>query len=97
MASSSSLFIGIDESTKSTKRSFAEIEIGGQLCSTDPDLHILCVSLTMKKVMSHSTEKMLELILGIFLNSIYISTPNSPLWSYYQGGKWSDRTLQFVE
>jgi len=40
MASSSSLFIGIDESTKSTKRSFVEIEIGGQLHSTDPDLHI---------------------------------------------------------
>jgi len=31
---------GIDESTKSTKRSFVEIEIGGQLHSTDPDLHI---------------------------------------------------------
>jgi len=28
MASSSSLFIGIDESTKSAKRSFVEIEIG---------------------------------------------------------------------
>jgi len=46
MASSSSLFIGIDKSTKSTKRSFVEIEIGGQLCSTDPDLHIWCVPLT---------------------------------------------------
>jgi len=42
MASSSSLFIGIDESTKST-RSFVELEIGGQLHSTDPDLHIWCV------------------------------------------------------
>jgi len=31
MASSSSLFIGIDESTKSTKKSFVEIKIGGQL------------------------------------------------------------------
>jgi len=34
MASSSSLFIGIDESTKSTMRSFVEIGIGGELCST---------------------------------------------------------------
>jgi len=66
MASSSSLFIGIDESTKSTKRSFFEIEIGGQLHSTDPDLHIWCVPLTMKEVVSHSAEKMLELILDEF-------------------------------
>jgi len=66
MASSSSLFIGIDESTKSTKRSFVEIEIGGQLCSMDPDLHIWCVPLTMKELVSHSTEKMLELILDEF-------------------------------
>jgi len=50
-------FIGIDESTKSTKRSFVEIEIGGKLCSTDPDLHIWCVPLTVKEVVSHSTEK----------------------------------------
>jgi len=42
MASSFSLFIGLDESTKSTKRSFVELEIGGQLCSTDPDLHLVC-------------------------------------------------------
>jgi len=67
MASSSSLFIGIDdESTKSTKRSFVEIEIGGKLCSTDPDLHIWCVPQTVKEVVSHSTEKMLELILDEF-------------------------------
>jgi len=55
MASSSSLFIGIDESTKSTKRSFVEIEIGGQLHSTDSDLCIWCVPLTVKEVVSHST------------------------------------------
>jgi len=66
MASSSSPFIGIDESTKSTKRLFVEIEIGGQLRSMDPDLHIWCVPLTVKEVVSHSTEKMLELILDEF-------------------------------
>jgi len=65
MASSSSLFIRIDESTKSTKRSFVEIEIGGQLYSTDPDLHIWCVPLTVKEVVSHSAEKMIELILSL--------------------------------
>jgi len=59
MASSSSLFIGIDESTKSTKRSFVELEIGEQMC-------IICTSgvpLTVKEVVSHLAEKMLELIL----------------------------------
>ena len=66
MASSSSLFIGIDESTKSTKRSFVELEIGGQLRSTDPDLHIWCVPLTVKEVVSHFTEKMLELMIDEF-------------------------------
>jgi len=64
MASSSSLFIGIDESTKSTKRSF--VEIGGELHSTDPDLHIWCVPLIVKEVVCHSAEKMLELILDEF-------------------------------
>jgi len=49
-----------------TKRSFVEIEIGGQLRSTDPDLHIWCVPLTVKEVVSHSAEKMLELILDEF-------------------------------
>jgi len=58
--------VGIDESTKSTKRSFVEIEIGGQLRSTDSDLHIWCVPLTMKEVVSHSAEKMLQLILDEF-------------------------------
>jgi len=43
-----------------------EIEIGGQLCSTDPDLHIWCVPLTMKEVVSSYAEKMLELILDEF-------------------------------
>jgi len=66
MDSSSSLFIRIDESTKSTKRSFVGIEIGGQLRSTDPDLHIWCVPLTVKEVVSDSAEKMLELILDEF-------------------------------
>jgi len=56
----------IHESTKSTKRSFVELEIGGQLHSTDPDLHIWCVPLTVKDVVSQSTEKMLELILNEF-------------------------------
>jgi len=69
MASSSSLFIGIDESTKSTKRSF--LELGGQMCSTDPDLHIWCVTLTVQskteqEVVSLSVEKMLELIFDEF-------------------------------
>jgi len=57
---------GIDESTKSTKRSFVEIEIGAQLRSSDLDLHIWCVPLTMKEAVSHSAEKMLELILDEF-------------------------------
>jgi len=57
MASSSSLFIGTDESTKSTKRSFVEIEFGGQLCSRDPDLHIWCVPLTVKEVVSEFHRK----------------------------------------
>jgi len=48
MASLYSLWIGINESTKSTKRSFVEIEIGGELRNTDPDLHIWCVPLTVK-------------------------------------------------
>jgi len=39
---------------------------GGKLHSTDPDLHIWCVQLTMKEVVSHSAEKMLELILDEF-------------------------------
>jgi len=63
---SSSLFIGRGESTKSTQRSFVEIEIGGELHSTDPDLHIWCVPLTVKEVVSHSIEKMLKLILDEF-------------------------------
>jgi len=59
MASSSSLFIGIDESTKSTKRSFVGIEIGGQLCSTDPDLHIWSVPLTVKEAVEISVQTFL--------------------------------------
>jgi len=62
----STLFIGIDESKRSTKKSFVELEIGGQLHSTDPDLHIWWVPQTMKEVVSHSTEKMLEPILDEF-------------------------------
>jgi len=86
MASLSSLFIGINESTKSTKRSFVELEIGGQLHSTNPDLHIWCVLLTIKEVVSHSAEKMLELILDEFqqimrFSMIKASTNHKPMRS----------------
>jgi len=37
-----------------------------ELHSTDQDLHIWCVPLTVKEMVSHSTEKMLELILDEF-------------------------------
>jgi len=66
MASSPSLYVGIDECTKLTKRSFVGLEIGGQLDSMDPDLHIWCAPQTAKEVVSHSNEKILDVILDEF-------------------------------
>jgi len=40
--------------------------LSAQLHSTDPNLHIWCVPLTMKEVVSHLAEKMLVLILDEF-------------------------------
>jgi hypothetical protein len=62
MAASSSLFIGIDESSKVTGRSFVEIEIGGRLRNEDSSSAPWCSPLAVREMVSHTAEKMIEVI-----------------------------------